>query len=188
MLGTQLVAGSGLGSRCLYPRSARRAVSGLRFANFRPDVTDHRVDPGQVRILASLGRPIVNPFAVYEDFQYSLPSGRKRDRGVGAKVPEKLIRQPRGGAQVLSRYAVGDLYLDFAFHNGTSQWVVSGVVIASIGKMGPKSICRRGLAVAGGERFGTGGSGKWFLWAGRSRAAEGARGHAGTKRDPASES
>ena len=83
------------------------------------------MDPGQVWILASLGRPIVNPFAVYEDFQYSLSSGRKRDRGVGAKVPEKLIRQPRGGTQILSRYAVGNLYLDFAFHGGTSQRVDS---------------------------------------------------------------
>ena len=78
------------------------------------------MDPGQTRIDASLGCSVVNPFAVYEDFQDSLPSRRESDRSVGSEVSEKLIRQPRGGAQVLSRDAVGNFYLDFAFHWGAS--------------------------------------------------------------------
>ncbi len=98
------------------------------------------MDPGQAWVDASLGRSIVDPFAVYEDFQDSLPSRGESDCGVGSEVPEKLIRQPRGGAQVLSRDAVGNFYLDFAFHRGTSRRVVLGAIVASIGETGPKSI------------------------------------------------
>ena len=81
----------------------------------------HGPDPFQVGENVPFALLVKDPFPIDEDFHYTLSPGRDRDRGVWSKSFEKLIRHPRGGAQMLSRYAVSDLQLNFSFHEVASQ-------------------------------------------------------------------
>ena len=76
----------------------------------------HLADPSQVGINIPLSLLIEDLLAVYKNFHNALAArgdGYRRIRSIG---PEEFIRHPRGGSVVLSRYAVSNLYLNFAFH------------------------------------------------------------------------
>ncbi len=88
----------------------------------------HLPNTSQVRVDVAFALLVKDPLAVYEDFHDSLPSRGDGYGNIGAEVTEKLIRHPRGGAEVLSRYAVGDLYLDFSFHGSNSLSLKFGVI------------------------------------------------------------
>ena len=81
----------------------------------------HGPDPFQVREDVPFALLVKDPLSVHENFHYTLSPGRDGDRGVWSESFEKLIRHPRGGAQMLSRYAVSDLQLNFSFHEVASQ-------------------------------------------------------------------
>ena len=82
---------------------------------FLVDNQAHLPDPRQVRIY-TFSLLVEDPLPVGEDFHDALPPGRDGYCNVRSIVPEKLVRHPRGGSEVLSTNAVGDLYLDFPFH------------------------------------------------------------------------
>ena len=79
------------------------------------DNLPHLSDSRQVRVY-TLSLLVEDPLSVHEDFHDSLSPGRDGYCCVWSIVPEKLVRHPRGGSEVLSTNAVSDLYLDFAFH------------------------------------------------------------------------
>ena len=83
------------------------------------DNLPHLSDPRQVRVY-TFSLLVEDHLPVREDFHDALSPGRDGYCNVRSVVPEKLVRHPRGGSEVLSRYAVGDLYLDFPFHGQNS--------------------------------------------------------------------
>ena len=76
----------------------------------------HLADPSQVGVAVAFGLLIEDLLAVYKYFHDALAAGGNGNRSVGTICAEEFIRHPRGGSVVLSRYAVGNLDLDFAFH------------------------------------------------------------------------
>ena len=92
----------------------------IHFSDFGRDNLLHLAHPGKVWVYIPFGLPVEDLLAIYEYFHNALSPRGNGQRNIGAVSPEKLIRHPRGGSEVLSRYAVGDLDLDFAFHPGSS--------------------------------------------------------------------
>ena len=69
----------------------------------------HSADPLEIGENIAFALLIENPLPVHKYFHDSLSPRRDGDRNVRAEMPEKFIRHPRGGAEVLSRYAVSNL-------------------------------------------------------------------------------
>ena len=76
----------------------------------------HFPDPFQVGVDVAFALLVEDPLAIEEYFHDALAAGRYCDSNVFAIVPEKFIRHPRGDSVVLSTNAVGNLYLELAFH------------------------------------------------------------------------
>ena len=76
----------------------------------------HFPDPFQVGVDVAFALLVEYPLTIEEYFHDALSAGGDSNGSVLAIVPEKFIRHPRGDSVVLSTYAVGDLYLELAFH------------------------------------------------------------------------
>jgi hypothetical protein len=68
----------------------------------------HFADSGQVRVNA-LSFSVEDFLTIQEHFHNALASRGDSYSDVWAVSPEKLIRHPRGGSEMLSGYAVGNL-------------------------------------------------------------------------------
>ena len=84
--------------------------------NLGSDYFLHLADPGQVGVDIAFALLVEDPLSVQEYFHDALAARRYGYRCIGTVGSEELIRHPRGGSVVLSRYAVGDFQLDFPFH------------------------------------------------------------------------
>ena len=90
--------------------------SRLESLDLRVDDLAHFPDPLQVGVDVAFALLVEDPLTIEENFHDALAAGGDCDGSVFAIVPEKFIRHPRGDSVVLSTYAVGDLYLELAFH------------------------------------------------------------------------
>ena len=88
----------------------------VHFGNLRGDALLHLADPSQVGIDLAFALLVEDALSVDEDFHDALAAGGNGDSSVRPVGPEKLIRHPRGGSEMLSRNAISDLYLDLSFH------------------------------------------------------------------------
>ena len=93
----------------------------VNVGNLGGDDFFHLPDAGKVGVDVPLSLLVENLLAVQEHFHDALAARGDSDCGVRAVGPEKLVRHPRGGSVVLSRHAVGNLQLNFAFHDFSSQ-------------------------------------------------------------------
>jgi len=82
---------------------------------------NHGPDPFQVGEDVAFALLVIDTLTVHEDLHDSLSSRRYRHSYIGSELSEEFIRHPRGGSEMLSSYAVSDLYLSFSFHNGPPQ-------------------------------------------------------------------
>ncbi len=92
----------------------------LQILDFLSNKLQHGTNPLQIGECIVLAFLVEYPLSVHKDLHDGLASRGDRYRSIGSEVPEKLIRHPRGGTEVLSTDAVGDLNLDFAFHSESS--------------------------------------------------------------------
>jgi len=76
----------------------------------------HLPNPFQVGVDVAFALLVEDPLTIEEYFHDALAAGGDSNGSVLAIVPEKFVRHPRGDGVVLSTYAVGNLYLEFAFH------------------------------------------------------------------------
>ena len=96
---------------------------GNRVRDFLGDDFSHSPNPLQVGENVVFTFFIVDPLAVYENFHDALTPRGDGHGHIGSVVAEELVRHPRGGTEVLSRNAVGNLDLDFSFHASNSLMV-----------------------------------------------------------------
>ena len=135
-----IVGWSGLLGGRFHPGAAGNAITRLDFPDSCSDRADQGTYPFQVRELSPFSGFVVDPLSVQEDLHDPLASRGNGHRGIGSKVPEKFIRHPRGGCQVLSRYAVGNLYLYLAFHGESSNPLAVSRIMVSIARIPNQSI------------------------------------------------
>ena len=88
----------------------------------------HLPNTREVGIYVALSFAVEDLLTIQIDFDATLPTRLERDRNITAVGPEELIRHPRGGRMVLSRYAVYDLYMGFAL---TTSHIFPPSVLAS---------------------------------------------------------
>ena len=80
-------------------------------------VGNHLADAAQVREDVAFALLIEDALAVHEHFHYALAARGDSYCRIRSKMPEKLVCHPRGSTEMLSTYAVGNLNLDFSFHD-----------------------------------------------------------------------
>ena len=100
-----------------------RSVCGGRLKGFNliGDELDHGPNPLQVWEDVAFTLLVKNAFPIHKDFHDALSSRGYRHSYIWTELSEEFIRHPRGGSQMLSSYAISDLYLSFSFHSGPPQ-------------------------------------------------------------------
>ncbi len=98
-----------------------------RFQFFRNDFF-HVADSAEIGEFVVFGLLIKDEFIIQAHFQSAIRAWGDGDRGIRAISPKELVRHPRGGRVMLSRYAIDDIQMNFPLRGHNTSPLCVGFV------------------------------------------------------------